>query len=140
MYLQAKNLGLFIITFWLSAFWYCNPVFTRYASRIALPYGKLQSVQAEISLILIKIISRWRNFILVKSISCLSDQIFLRNIYLRKTVLLSLTFSSFISHSIIFSIILKGLHRALGFLALYCITLELAMIIQNKSFHLFRYD
>ena len=59
LYLQATSLGIFIMIFWFSAFWYYNPVFTRYTCSIVLPYGNLQSIPAEISLSLIKNVSHW---------------------------------------------------------------------------------
>ena len=39
LYLQATSLGLSVLTFRLSAFWYWNPIFTRYACSVVLPYG-----------------------------------------------------------------------------------------------------
>ena len=56
------------MTFWLFAFWYCNPNFTRYACSIILPYGNLHSALAETSLSLPKSTSRWHDFILVETI------------------------------------------------------------------------
>ena len=65
------RLGRFIMTFWLSDFLYCNPIFTRYECSIVFPFGNFQSIPAEISFSLLKSISHWRNFILVKTINCL---------------------------------------------------------------------
>ena len=40
-------ISFFIIILRWSAFWYCNPIITRYACSIVLPYGNLQSNPAE---------------------------------------------------------------------------------------------
>ena len=102
------------MTFWLSAFWYCNPTFTRYACSIVLPYGNLESVPVENFLSLLKSISRQRDFFLVKTINGLSDYIFPKNSILKKCFCLLWCFilSIFISfpYSTIFSIVLKGIY------------------------------
>ena len=86
------------MTFWLSAFWYCNPVFTRHAWSMALPYGILHSVPAEISLSLLKSISRWHKFILVKTIIVCRIKFYQKWSILEKQLLLSLIFRYPIFH------------------------------------------
>ena len=87
-------LGLFIMTSWLSAFWYFNPVFTSTCS-IVLPYGILQSNPAKIYISLLKSISHWPKFYL---------EFFQKWFILGKQLLLSLIFPSPIFHCLSLSL------------------------------------
>ena len=77
-----------------------NPVFTRYACSIVISYENLQSIPAEDSLMLLKSIFRWHNFILLKTNVC-RKKLFQKIIYFRKKILLALIFPTPIFHSLL---------------------------------------